>query len=235
MRYATPLIEGRLLRRYKRFLADVELAGGGVVTAHTPNTGSLAGCCTPGARVWLRDSGNPERKYRHSWELVEVRRGVLVGINTGLPPLLVQEALRRNRIAALAGYAGVQPEVKYGRENSRIDLLLSGPRRRDCYVEVKNVTLAQDGRAYFPDAVSARGAKHLRELARVVAGGARGVIFFCVQRADVDAVHPADHIDPDYGRALRRAIARGVEAMAWKAQVTPAGVVLNSPVDVVCC
>lgn len=234
MRYPAPLIEGRLLRRYRRFLADVELADGGVITAHTPNTGSLAGCCTPGARVWLRDSGSPGRKYRHSWELVEVRRDVLVGINTGLPPLLVQEALRRRRIAALAGYTDMRSEVKYGRENSRIDLLLSGPRRPDCYVEIKNVTLELDGCAYFPDAVSTRGAKHLRELERMVAAGARGVIFFCVQRGDIRAVRPADHIDPDYGRALRSALARGVEAVAWKARVTPAGVVLSSPVEVVC-
>lgn len=234
MRYETPLIEGRLIRRYKRFLADVELADGSTLTAHTPNTGSLAGCCIPGSRVWLRDSGNPERKYRFGWELVEPRAGVLVGINTGLPSVLVQEALAEHRIKELEGYDHVRPEVKYGKENSRIDLLLTSPGRPDCYVENKNVTLAEDGIAYFPDAVSTRAAKHLRELEHVVAGGGRGVIFFCVQRSDATEVRPADHIDPDYGRALRHALEHGVEAVALGADVSAHGVVLKTRLNVVC-
>jgi len=234
MRYETPLIEGRLIRRYKRFLADVELADGSTLTAHTPNTGSLASCCIPGARVWLRDSGNTERKYRFGWELVEPRPGVLVGINTALPSVLVQEALAERRIKELKGYEHVRPEVKYGRENSRIDLLLTGKGRPDCYVEIKNVTLAQDGIAYFPDAVSTRAAKHLRELEHVVAGGGRGVIFFCVQRGDVATVRPADHIDVEYGMALRHALENGVEALAHAARVTPDGVALETRLKVVC-
>ena len=234
MRYATPLSEGRLIRRYKRFLADVELADGSVITAHTPNTGSLAGCCNPGSRVWLRDSGNPERKYRFSWDLVEACPGVLVGINTGLPSALVQEALQERRIKELKGYANVRPEVKYGKENSRIDLLLTGKGRPDCYVEIKNVTLAEDGIAYFPDAVSTRAAKHLRELEHMVTNGSRGVIFFCVQRGDTAEVRPADHIDPDYGKALRRALKNGVEAMAYAAQVAPDEVTLKNRLRVVC-
>lgn len=234
MRYDTPLLEGRLLRRYLRFLADVELADGSVITAHTPNTGSLAGCCTPGARVWLRDTGSTTRKYRHSWELVEPRPGILVGINTGLPPALVREALAARRVRELAGYGEVRAEVKYGRENSRIDLLLRDARRPDCYVEVKNVTLAEQRAAYFPDAVSERAAKHLRELEHVVKSGGRGVIFFCVQRGDVREVRPADHVDPAYGKALRRALARGVEAVAYAARVTPVEIRLQKRLAVVC-
>jgi len=234
MRYDKPLIEGRLIRRYKRFLADVELADGSTLTAHTPNTGSLAGCCIPGSRVWLRDSGNPERKYRFGWELVEARPGTLVGINTGLPSVLVQEALAGRRITELQGYDHIRPEVKYGRENSRIDLLLTSKGRPDCYVEIKNVTLVEDEIAYFPDSVSTRAAKHLRELEHVVAGGGRGMILFCVQRHDAGEVRPADHIDPDYGRALRHALENGVEAVALAARVAPEGVCLETPVEVVC-
>lgn len=234
MRYDPPLLEGRLRRRYLRFLADVEFADGSVITAHTPNTGSMAGCCTPGSRVWLRDTGSTTRKYRHSWELVEARPGVMVGINTGLPPLLVREALAAGRIRTLAGYRDVRAEVKYGRENSRIDLLLRAAHKPDCYVEIKNVTLAEGRSAYFPDAVSERAAKHLRELEHVVKAGGRGVIFFCVQRDDVREVRPADHIDPAYGRALRRALTRGVEAIACAARVTPDAVVLDRRLKVVC-
>ncbi len=234
MRYATPLIEGRLIRRYQRFLADVELADGSTLTAHTPNTGSLAGCCVPGSRVWLRDSGNPERKYRFGWELVEPHPGVLVGINTALPSVLVQEALAEKRIKELKGYDNVRPEVKYGKENSRIDLLLTGRGRPDCYVEIKNVTLAEGGIAFFPDSVSTRAAKHLRELEHVVAAGGRGVIFFCVQRHDTREVRPADHIDPDYGKALRHALENGVEAVALAARVSPDGVALESCLKVSC-
>ncbi len=234
MRYETPLVEGRLIRRYKRFLADVELADGSTLTAHTPNTGSLAGCCIPGSRVWLRDSGNPERKYRFGWELVEPRPGVLVGINTGLPSVLVREALAEQRVRELKGYEQVRPEVKYGKENSRIDLLLTGQGRPDCYVEIKNVTLAENGIAFFPDAVSTRAAKHLRELEHVVATGGRGVILFCVQRSDTGEVRPADHIDPDYGKALRHALAHGVEAVALAARVAPEGVALETRLEVVC-
>lgn len=232
MRYPSPLIEGRLKRRYLRFLADVVLPDGTTLTAHTPNTGSMAGCCLPGSRVWLRDTGNPERKYRHSWELVEAKPGVMVGINTALPQALVQEALAARRIRELAGYGAVRAEVKYGRERSRIDLLLSDARRGDCYVEIKNVTLAEGRVALFPDAISERAAKHLRELEHVVKAGDRGVIFFCVQRADVKEVRPADHIDPAYGTALRRALARGVEAVAYAALVTPEGVTLKKRLPV---
>lgn len=234
MKFAAPLVEGRLVRRYKRFLADVELAAGGTITAACPNTGSMMGCCEPGSRVWLSESDSPTRKYRHTWELVEAG-GVKVGINTGLPNRLVREAVERGVIAELAGYESMRPEVAFGEERSRIDLLLQGPGRPDCYVEVKNVTAAVTGRvALFPDAVSERGAKHLRELMRLKAQGLRAVLVFCVQRGDVDEVRPADAIDPVYGRTLREAISAGVEVMAWRAAVTTKAIAIDARLGVNC-
>ncbi len=222
MQFTESLIEGRLIQRYKRFLADVRLADGSVLTAHTPNTGSMRGCAEPGSRVWLRDSGDPERKYRYSWELVETGDGVTVGINTGLSNRLVEEAIVDGTIAELQGYGEIRREVKYGELRSRIDLLLRGhATAADCYVEVKNVTLVERGVAYFPDAVSERGRKHLQELAAMVASGARGVMVYCVQRRDATAVSPADTIDPAYGEEMRRVRALGVECLAYQAVVSP--------------
>ena len=234
MKFDKRLITGTLIRRYKRFLADVELDSGRVVTAHTPNTGSMLGCCEPGSRVWLSDSGNTERKYPLSWELVETAPGVLVGINTGLPNRLVEEGINTGVIRELQGYAGIRREVRYGMEKSRIDLLLQGPGEPDCYVEVKNVTLAQGGIGYFPDAVSERGSKHLRELAEVVAAGKRGVIFFCMQRKDVHEFRPADSRDRKYGDTLRLVIDSGVEALAWRAAVTPEEIRFDKKLPVRC-
>ncbi|MHB1380840.1 MAG: DNA/RNA nuclease SfsA [Thermoleophilia bacterium] len=220
MNLPAPLIEGRLVRRYKRFLADVELPGSAVVTAHTPNTGSMRGLTRPGARVWLLDTGNEKRKYPLSWELVEAEPGIVVGINTGRANRLVREAIEDGTVAELGGYETISSEVRYGRENSRVDLVLEGPAGR-CYVEVKNVTLVESTVALFPDAVTTRGARHLRELAGAVQAGHRAVIFYCVQRGDAGEVRPADHIDPLYGRTLREAMAQGVEALAYQARVTP--------------
>ena len=234
MRFPTPLIGGRLIRRYKRFLADVELEDGSKVTAHTANTGSMAGCAEPGSRVWLSDSGNPKRKYPLSWELVEADGETLVGINTALPNRLVKEAVEGGVVASLDGFSNLRTEVRYGSERSRIDLLLEDERAGRCYIEVKNVTLVEEGIAYFPDAVSERGAKHLRELMGVVEQGDRGVIFFCVQRGDAREVRPADRIDPRYGETLRQALAAGVEALAYRAEVSPEGVDLVTPLPVVC-
>jgi sugar fermentation stimulation protein A len=240
MKFANPLLSGRLLRRYKRFLADVELAGGDVITAACPNTGSMLGCCEPGSRVWLSQSDSPTRKYRHTWELVEVKRAgrgrpVVVGINTGLPNRLVAEAVASSVVPELAGYATIRREVAFGEERSRVDLLLTSPDRDDCYVEVKNVTAAVTGGvALFPDAVSERGARHLRELMRLKKRGLRAVQFYCVQRADVEEVRPADAIDPAYGRTLREALAAGVEVVAWRAKVTPRAIVLDRRIPVAC-
>jgi sugar fermentation stimulation protein A len=232
MRFSEPLVEGTLLRRYKRFLADIELPDGTQITAHTPNTGSLQGCAEAGQRVWVRDSGNPGRKYPWSWELVEVRRGILVGINTGLSNHLVREAIENGTVQELQGYGGIRREVRYGVENSRIDLLLEQGPGRGCYVEVKNVTLVEDGIALFPDAVTARGAKHLRELATMVAAGHRAVIFYCVQRRDAVEVRPADAIDPLYADTLRYVVAQGVEALAYRAKVTPSGIAIQTALPV---
>jgi sugar fermentation stimulation protein A len=234
MLFDAPLLQARLIRRYQRFLADVEFPDGSRATAHTPNTGSMLGCSRPGARVWLREAASPRRKYPLAWELVEAESGVLVGINTGLANRLVREGVERGVVAELQGYAAIRSEVRYGKENSRIDLLLEAPDGRRCYVEVKNVTLAEQGRALFPDAVTARGAKHLRELEEMVRQGQRAVIFFCVQRGDAEAMAPADRIDPAYGRALRQALAAGVEALAYQAEVAVAGIDLARRLPVVC-
>jgi sugar fermentation stimulation protein A len=233
MKFESPLIEGTLIQRYKRFLADVELADGSTLTAHTPNTGSMLGCCEPGSRVWLSDSGNPKRKYRHGWELVEAEPEVLVGINTGLANRLVNEAIDGGVIGELQGYASLRREVRYGDENSRIDMLLESGPAPDCYVEVKNVTLASGGVARFPDAVSQRGSRHLRELERVVRQGGRGVIVFCIQRGDAETFRPADDIDAEYGRTLRQVLDAGVEALAYRARVTPEAVELDTALPVV--
>jgi sugar fermentation stimulation protein A len=234
LRYARALVEGRLIRRYKRFLADIQLSEG-VVTASCPNTGSMMGCCEPGSRVWLSESDSATRKYRHTWEIVEVDRDVMVGINTSLPNALVAEAIGEGTIRELAGYASVRREVAFGEERSRVDLLLEDEARAPCYVEVKNVTAAASrGIALFPDCVSERGAKHLRELIRLKALGARPVQLYCVQRGDVREVRPADGIDFEYGRTLREALAAGVEVLAYRARVTPGEIRLEDKIPVVC-
>src|SRR6185436_13067239 len=198
MLFPSPLIQGRLIRRYKRFLADIQLDDG-VITAAVPNTGSMMGCCEAGSRVWLSESDRATRKYRHTWELVQVGR-VMVGINTGLPNRLVAEAIADGTIGELGGYATVRREVRFGEESSRVDLVLEGERRKPCYVEVKNVTAAASkGIALFPDSVSDRGTRHLRELMRIRAQGMRPVQLYCVQRGDVREVRPADGIDYEYG------------------------------------
>ncbi|MHB8121742.1 MAG: DNA/RNA nuclease SfsA [Desulfuromonadaceae bacterium] len=225
-----PLVAGTLVKRYKRFLADVTLDDGSLVTVHCPNSGSMMGCATPGSRVLLSRSSNSTRKYPFGWEMVQAD-GFWIGINTGLPNRLTREAIEDGTVAELQGYAAIRPEVPYG-ERSRIDLLLEGSAGR-CYVEVKNVTLVESGRALFPDAVTTRGQKHLRELMRVVREGDRGVIFFTVQRGDGNSVSPADMIDPEYGRLLRLAIENGVEALAYRASVTPEEIRLTERLPVI--
>lgn len=222
MKFDQDLIEGVLLRRYKRFLADVQLVNGDVVTAHSSNTGSMKGCSTPGSRVWLRNSGNLKRKYPLTWEIVEGDDGALVGINTLLANGLVEEAIHEGVVTELQDCEKIRREVQYGREKSRIDLLLES-RGGQVWVEVKSVTLSKGGVALFPDAVTARGQKHLRELAGMVEQGHRAVIFFCIQRNDVAGFAPADAIDPEYGRLLREVVDVGVEILAYKAKVEAGG------------
>jgi sugar fermentation stimulation protein A len=234
VKFRASLVEGRLIRRYKRFLADVQLRDQGVVTAACPNTGSMMGCCDAGNRVWLSESDRATRKYRHTWEIVEVGR-VMIGINTGLPNALVAEAIRDGTIGELGGYASARSEVAYGEESSRVDFVLEAPRRKPCYVEVKNVTAAvAKGVALFPDCVSERASRHLRELMRLKASGARPVQLYCVQRGDVREVRPADGIDHEYGETLREAIAAGVEVLAYRARVTPSEIRLAERIPVVC-
>lgn len=231
------LIEARLLRRYKRFLTDVRLGSGETVTVHCPNTGSMKNCVEDNAVVWLSESGNPDRKYPYTWEFLRTGRGHYIGVNTAKANHLVDEAVREQRIAELAGYETVRREVKYGDENSRIDLLLEHPGQPACYVEVKSVTLLEEpasrGVGYFPDAVSQRAAKHLRELMMVAHAGARSVLFFCVQHTGVQEVRPADHIDAHYGRLLREASLEGVEILAYKVRKTTSGFRLWRSVPVI--
>jgi len=233
VKWPSPLAEGRLIRRYQRFLADVDL-GGSMVTAHCPNTGSMLGCADPGSRVWLSRAVNPARKLPWTWEIVEAG-GTLVGIHTGRANTLVREAIESSAIPELAGYKTLRAEVRYGRESSRADFLLSGGRRKPCYVEVKNVTAAvRRGVALFPDAVSERGTRHLREMMAMVRAGHRALLVFCVQRGDVTEVRPADEIDPEYGRTLRRAMESGVEVVALRARVGVREIRLQVPIPVTC-
>ena len=224
MKFPENLVEGRLIKRYKRFLADVRLDSGETVTAHCPNTGSMKGCQPDHARVWLSPATNPARKLRYTWELVETAPGEFACVNTARPNAQARSAVEAGVIAALAGYGQVRAEVRYGEEKSRIDLHLSGhAQHSDAWVEVKNVTLCEDGIGYFPDAVTLRGQKHLRELMAQTRLGERAVLLFCVNHTGIREVRPADHIDPEYGRLLREASAAGVELMAWQAALVHDG------------
>lgn len=234
MRFLDSLFGGTLQRRYKRFLADVTLDDGRTVTAHCPNTGSMLGCAEPGSRVWLSPAHGASRKLAWTWELAEVA-GVLVGIHTGRSNRIVREAIDTGLLREAAGYAHIRSEAEYGKEGSRVDFLLEGDSRPACYLEVKNVTAAVDrGIALFPDAVSARGTKHLREMQQMVRSDHRALLVFCVQREDVTEVRPADAIDPEYGRELRQALEAGVEAVAYRASVSPLEIRLDRSVPVVC-
>lgn len=234
MKYDSALRPAVLARRYKRFLADVTTDSGDALTIHCPNTGSMLGCAEPGSRVWMSRSDNPARKYAHTWEQVETVAGVRVGIHTGRANTLVAEAIEAGVIAELARYATVQREVAV-EPGSRMDFVLDAPGRRRCVVEVKNVSAAVDGGVgFFPDAVSTRALKHLAVLQRRREAGERAVLVFCVQRDDVHELRPADHIDPAYGEGLRAALAAGVEACAYAAQLSSAQVRLTRAVPVRC-
>ncbi|WP_263081021.1 DNA/RNA nuclease SfsA [Endozoicomonas sp. Mp262] len=241
MQYQHELYEARLLKRYKRFMADVELPDGSQITLHCPNTGSMKNCIFPGGKVWYSDSDNPKRKHPCTWEQAEIpvsfngqQKTALAGLNTHRANALVEELLVKSLVPELSGYKNISREVRYGQENSRIDLLLQGDDLADCYVEVKSVTLATgDGLGIFPDAVTARGVKHLRELMHIKEQGKRAVLFFCVQHTGIEKVAPADDIDPLYGKTLREAAQAGVEIMAWGAEVSPAAITLTTPLPVI--
>lgn len=234
MRCQPRLQQGVLLRRYKRFLADVRLPDGEEITIHCPNTGSMKACVVEGSPCWFSVSDNPKRKYPHTWEIATTPAGHLAGVNTGRANALVEEAIVTGVIGELQGYTRLQTEVRYGEERSRIDLLLSGKEGApDCYVEVKNVTLCEEeGQGLFPDAVSLRGTKHLRELALMVAQGYRAVLLFCVQHSGIERVAPAALIDPVYAQTLAEVMASGVEVYAYQADLSPDEIVLRRPLPV---
>ncbi|MFT4815860.1 MAG: sugar fermentation stimulation protein A [Pseudohongiellaceae bacterium] len=221
MQLQKKLQEGVLLKRYKRFLADITTQEGESITIHCPNTGSMKNCQEPGSRIWYSDSENPKRKYACTWELVEVDNKHIVGINTGLANKLVHEAITSNRIIELTAYESIRTEVAYGEQKSRIDLLLEGTAEDPdamCYVEVKNVSLGLgDGLGSFPDAVTTRGQKHLQELLHMHSLGHRAVMLFCVQHSGIQRIIPADNVDPEYGRLLREVASNGVEVIAYRA------------------
>jgi len=220
MQFENKLMSGVLVKRYKRFLADVRLLSGKQITIHCPNTGSMKNCQNPGSTIWFTASVNKNRKFPYTWQLIEVDRGVLVGVNTGLANKLVLESIQNKTVEKLRGYSNVRIEVPYGRENSRIDILLEGAGLQDCYIEVKNVSLGTlNGEGFFPDSVTVRGQKHLKELISVKESGARAVLFFCVQHSGVESVAPAHEIDPVYAELLMKAIRCGVEVMAYRSEV----------------
>ncbi len=235
MQFPTPLRRGRLIKRYKRFLADVALDDGGEVTASCPNTGSMLGLTAPGSVVWLSESDSPTRKYRHTWEMIEADLGggpTLVGINTAHPNRIVADAIKAGGIAGLTGYGSLRREVRYG-VNSRIDILLEDAAKPACYVEIKNTHLMREGGlAEFPDSVTERGAKHLDELANMVAEGHRAVMVFLVQRGDAERFKVAGDIDAAYAAAFERARAAGVEAMALRCRLSASEIVVDGPLPI---
>lgn len=233
MEFTRPLIEGRLIKRYKRFLADIKLPTGEVIVAHCPNTGSMKRCQQENARVWVSKSDNPKRKLAYTWELVEVDASYLACINTGYPNKLVGEAIEQGVVSELIGYDTMKAEVKYG-EKSRIDWLLAKDDGELCYVEVKNVTLLEeDGKGYFPDAVTERGRKHLHEMMAMVEQGHRAVLFFCVSHTGINQVSLAQHIDPAYAETFYQALEKGVEVLAYQVDISPQAMKVARPIEVV--
>lgn len=239
MKFETPLLSGRLVQRYKRFLADITLDSGETITATCPNTGSMLGLTAPGSKVWVSSSDSVTRKYPHTWELVETDIGKgasLVGINTNHPNALVSEAIPAGRIGELKGFGALRREVKYGL-NSRIDILLEGgPGGKSCYVEIKNVHLMRKhGLAEFPDSKTERGVKHLVELSNMVAEGHRAVMLYLVQRNDATSFTLADAIDPAYAAAFAKAHAAGVEMLCYTCRVQPDEIAVDRRIDIAGC
>lgn len=211
------LTRGILLKRYKRFLADVQLENGNIVTAHCANSGAMTQCSEPGRPVYLSHHDNPKRKLKYTWEMIDMQDS-LVGVNTMIPNRLVETSIQAGRIPELSGYEQIRREVKVG--HSRLDLLLTDQAGNNCFVEVKNCTLVENGKALFPDAVTTRGRKHLKELQTLVQSGNRCVMFFLIQRMDASEFQPADHIDPQYGLELRQARENHVEILVYDVRIT---------------
>ncbi len=222
------LIPGRLIRRYKRFPADVELDSGNAVTAHCPNSGSMKACCEPGRPVYLSCHDDPKRKLKYTWELIRMPDS-LTGVNTLVPNRLVFESLKAGMVKELQGYDTIRREVSVG-THSRLDLVLKKGDKEQCFVEIKNCTLVEDGIASFPDAVTSRGLKHLAELQKLAGSGNRCVMFFLVQRSDARLFRPADSIDPAYGRGLREAVRKGVEMLVYDVRIDLEAIMLNNKI-----
>lgn len=222
------LVSGTLIRRYKRFLADVELENGDVVTAHCPNTGAMTACSEPGRTVYLSVHDHPKRKLKFTWELIDMPTS-LVGVNTQIPNRLVHQAIQSGGIEPFAAYDEIRQEVRVGKHH-RLDLMISKNGREPCYIEVKNCSLVEEGIARFPDAVTVRGRAHLSELQRLASEGFRTVIFFLINRMDAKIFMPADHIDPAYGRELRKAVSNGIEMMVYDVCVDLKSVRVRGPV-----
>lgn len=223
------LIPGTLIKRYKRFLADVRLETGEIVTAHCPNTGSMEGCAEAGRRVYLSFHNHPKRKYKYTWQLIAMPAS-LVGVNTLVPNRLVFKSIDQNLIPELAGYKSIQREAKIG-THSRIDLMLTDGRGKRCYVEIKNCTLVSEGIAQFPDAVTSRGLKHIIELENLAEAGHRCMMFYFIQRMDARMFQLADHIDPAYGLRLRQAVKKGIEVIAYDVRINLQGIELNQKIS----
>lgn len=223
MKFSSPLQPATLIKRYKRFLADITLEDGTTRTIHCANTGAMTGCADSGNRVWYSTSDNPKRKYPNSWELAETAQGDRICVNTARANLLAVEAINTGVIDELQGYDQLQTEVKYGSENSRIDILLKSNDKPTCYIEVKSVTLLDSdhqGQGFFPDAVTTRGQKHLRELTEMAQNGNRAILLFTVLHSGIEKVSPAHHIDANYSQLLKHAIKQGVEVLCYKAELS---------------
>jgi sugar fermentation stimulation protein A len=222
------LISGTLIKRYKRFLADVKLETGEVVTAHCPNTGSMSGCAEAGRKVYLSFHNHPKRKYKYTWQLIDMPTS-LVGVNTLVPNQLVFKSIHQKLIPQLWGYKTIQREARIG-EHTRVDLMLTDGGAERCYVEIKNCTLVSEGIAQFPDAVTSRGLKHIIELENLTKAGHRCMMFYFVQRMDARVFQPADHIDPAYGRRLRQAVKNGIEVVAYDVCINLQGIELHKKI-----
>lgn len=232
MEFSPALQSATLIKRYKRFLADVVTPQGELLTLHCPNTGAMSGCATPGDTVWYSTSSNPKRKYAHTWEMTQTQNGDFICVNTLQANNVVKEVLTENRFSELSGYTKILSEVKYGAERSRIDFMLQADNKVNCYIEVKSVTLSEQGSGFFPDAVSLRGQKHLRELMSVVRHGERAVLLFAVLHSAITRVSPARHIDAKYAQLLCEAQECGVEILALRAELSAVGLALTSPLPV---
>lgn len=231
MQFPEPLIEATLIKRYKRFLADVILPNGNQLTVYCPNTGKMTGCATPGSRIWLLESDNPKRKYKYTWEIIEPEPKQLVCIHSARANTIVSEAIEMGTINELKDYRLIAREIRYGEENSRADLLLEGPNGH-CYVEIKSVTLHNGkGIGLFPDTVSKRATKHLRELERIANMGHEALLIFCVQHTAINSVSPAWEIDPAYAQALKQAINSKIKVLAYATHIDTQQITLTKAVD----